>query len=32
LEILRNCKNTKLQGNNRGDYLNSIELDEKNIA
>jgi len=32
LEILRNCKNKKLQGNNRGHYLNSIEIDEKNIA
>ena len=29
LDIIRNCKNTKLQGNNRGHYINNIGFDEK---
>ena len=29
LDILRNCKNTKLQRNNRGHYVNNIGFDEK---
>ena len=29
LDILRNCKTTKLQGNNRGHYVNNIGFDEK---